>query len=91
MIEEVKGELEKDPLVYESVKAQIEDSNRNMKMLGKTELVSFPTDLVTYIGASDNQKKIVQKLIKKYGAHILDKILVTIYYGEKGDWRKDLN
>jgi len=90
MIEEVRGELQKDPLVYASVKAQIEESNKLMKMLGHTDLVAHVNDLVTYIGASDNQKKIVQKLIGKYGAYILEKILVTIYYGEKGDWRNDM-
>lgn len=90
IINEVTNELRKDPFVYESVRVHIEDANRDMKMIGKTELISFPTDLVTYIGASENQKKIVQKLINKYGSHILDKILVQIYYGEKGDWRTSM-
>jgi len=92
IVEDVRKKLEKNPIVYESVRLQIEDYNRTLKLVGKTELGAPKTDFVTYIGASDAQKKICGDLIKEYGADIMSLAMVQIYYGGKKDedWREKM-
>lgn len=91
MVEDVRKELQKDPIVFESVRRQMLDEFESMKLIQRP-IKCFPNDMVTYVGAPDNQRKIVKKLIDKYGAMILADIIPQVYNTVEGseDWKEEM-
>jgi N-methylhydantoinase B/oxoprolinase/acetone carboxylase alpha subunit len=91
MIDDVRNELQKDPIVYESVRRHMEDNIQFMKTLGRPEMKCFPNDMVTTVGAPENQRRIIKRLINKYGSDILSDIIIHVYRDpKKEDWREKM-
>lgn len=78
-MKDVLKELDKHPLAKYGIQKHIKNDRRDVSYLQLDQRTIFVTDLMTYIGASEEQRQLMKKLIDKYGDAVLQEVFAEIF------------
>lgn len=79
-MKDVLKELDKHPITKFNIGKQTNTTTNGVVRLLKLDTRTVHvTDLMTYIGASEEQKEVMKKLIGKYGVPVLREVFAEIF------------